>query len=213
MSKTDLKETGGFTPAIDGLVIHYGPITALVFGRIWRYCQMKNGVCTAAVEKIAMDLKISPKTISRRIKILEDDGFIEDLTPNLRNRPHVYQDTGKAEWFDPSLQTQVVENNSDFSDSFEEVTKSESPSSRSVSPTTRTQLPSQSDTESIEDTTKKALIKDEIRKEETEEDFLVRLNRLPKGMSLFHNSYLPPIEPLKPQSTNENTKIDKIKNP
>ena len=96
MSKTILAKTEGFTPLIDKLVWGHGLMTAAVFGKIWRYCQMKNGVCQASIETMASELDIDRATFMRHIKILEKFGYILDHTPKLRNRPHIYSDTGKA---------------------------------------------------------------------------------------------------------------------
>lgn len=96
MSKTILAEVDGFTPLIDDLVKEFGPMRAAVFGRVWRYCQMEDRVCNAAIEKIADGLGISRMTVIRHMESLCADGYLEDLTPGMRNSPHSYRDTGKA---------------------------------------------------------------------------------------------------------------------
>ena len=96
MPKTTLSELTGFTPLPDRLVKRYGIVTASVFGQIWRYCQMKDGICRAAMERIAGELHLSRMTVLRHIKNPVARGFLEDTTPDLRNRPHLYADTGKA---------------------------------------------------------------------------------------------------------------------
>lgn len=96
MSKTVLANVDGFTPIIDSLVQELGLITAAVFGRVWRYCQGENGVCTASMERIAKDLGLGRATVMRHIHILVDNGYLKDLTPDLVKRPHTYADTGKA---------------------------------------------------------------------------------------------------------------------
>lgn len=85
----------GFTPAPDVLIKRYGFVTALVWGRIWRYCQMEEGVCRARLEKIAEEIAVSGRTVIRHIDPLVNDGYLKDLTPDLRNKPHIYVDTGK----------------------------------------------------------------------------------------------------------------------
>ena len=89
-------EIGGFTPIIDAVVSEVGFVPAAVFGVVWRFCQLKDGVCNASLDTIAAKLDISTRTALRHIKALCDAGYIEDTTPELRNRPHVYRDTGKA---------------------------------------------------------------------------------------------------------------------
>ena len=85
----------GFTPVPDALVKEYGYMTALVWGRIWRFCQMSDGVCRAKLEKIADMIGVSERTIIRHSQILCDGGYLFDITPELRNKPHIYADTGK----------------------------------------------------------------------------------------------------------------------
>lgn len=93
---TILTEVKGFTPLIDALVDDVGLIQAAVYGKVWRYCQMKDGVCSASQETIAKELKVSRATVLRHLKELCKKGYLRDTTPNVRNRPHVYADTGKA---------------------------------------------------------------------------------------------------------------------
>lgn len=97
MSRTVLAKVEGFTPVIDSVVKDTGSyMTALVFGRIWRYCQMKDGVCNATLETIAYGLEMSRTTVMNHAKKLVELGYLEDRSPNLRNHPHTYVDTGKA---------------------------------------------------------------------------------------------------------------------
>jgi hypothetical protein len=96
MSKTILAEVDGFTPVIDDLVKEVGLMSAVVFGRVWRYCQMEDQVCKAALESIADSIGVDRVTVMRHVKQLCELGYLDDLTPELRNRPHVYVDTGKA---------------------------------------------------------------------------------------------------------------------
>ena len=96
-SKTVLSKVEGFTPLIDILIKQYnGIVTAAVFGRVWRYCQGTYGECSASLQTIADELGISYATTLRHIKTLCADGYLEDGTPDLRNRPHTYADTGKV---------------------------------------------------------------------------------------------------------------------
>src|SRR3990170_1066420 len=99
MSKTILAEIDGWTPVIDGLAQELGAITALVFGRMWRFCQGEQGICTASLDTIASDLNLDKATIMRHAKRLCENGYLDDLTPSLRNVPHSYADTGKANLF------------------------------------------------------------------------------------------------------------------
>jgi len=85
----------GFTPAPDILIAEYGFVTALVWGRAWRFCQMVDGVCRASIEKLALSLGMSERTIIRHMETLCEGGYLLDTTPDLKNRPHIYADTGK----------------------------------------------------------------------------------------------------------------------
>lgn len=85
----------GVTPTPDVLVNEYGFVTALVWGRVWRYCQMHDGVCRAAIDTIAEGLGMSGRTIIRHLDALCKDGYLFDMTPDLRHKPHIYADTGK----------------------------------------------------------------------------------------------------------------------
>jgi hypothetical protein len=96
MSKTILANVDGFTPIIDSLVEDVGIVAAAVFGRMWRYCQMENGVCHASLGTIADELHLSVRTVIRHSDNLVSKGYLKDMTPNLRNVPHTYADTGKA---------------------------------------------------------------------------------------------------------------------
>jgi len=96
MSKTILSRVNGWTPVINSIVKEVNLMSAVVFGRIWRFCQMEDGVCRAALEKIAEEIGVDRATVMRHAKELCKAGYLKDLTPDLRNRPHVYADTGKA---------------------------------------------------------------------------------------------------------------------
>jgi biotin operon repressor len=96
MSRTILSEVDGFTPIIDEVVKATSLMSAVVFGRIWRFCQMPSGICNASLETISEDIGIDKASVMRHAKILVDKGYLEDLSPDLRNRPHTYKDTGKA---------------------------------------------------------------------------------------------------------------------
>ena len=155
----------GFTPAPDALIKKYGYMTALVWGRIWRYCQMSDGVCRAKIETIAAELGMSDRTIFRHIEPLVEDGYLKDMTPDLRNRPHLYADTGK-------LRIKI----------FIEATMTESQSRLTQSRSTTTQSQSQTDRESDEESIKK-----EIKKKKTTPDFST-LRKIIEGTLTIENA-------------------------
>jgi len=87
----------GYVPVFDALLRKYdNPITPLVFGKMWLYCNMVDRVCRAALATIGGELNIDASTVSRHAERLVADGFLVDLTPELKNRPHVYMDAGKV---------------------------------------------------------------------------------------------------------------------
>lgn len=85
----------GVTAVPDALIQEFGYVTALVWGMVRRYCQMADGVCRAAVGKIGARLGMSERTIIRHLEKLTKNGYLFDMTPDLRNKPHIYADTGK----------------------------------------------------------------------------------------------------------------------
>ena len=90
-----LSEVGGFVPLIDQLVKKYGLTTAAVFGRMWGYCQMSDRACRASQTHIANDLCLCVRSVQYSIIELIEGGYLEDTTPELKNCPHTYRDTGK----------------------------------------------------------------------------------------------------------------------
>jgi len=56
---------------------------------------MRDGVCRASVATLAARLNMDTSTIRRHLKTLTDSGYLQDLTPGLRNRPHIYQPGSK----------------------------------------------------------------------------------------------------------------------
>ena len=89
-TKNFLKKLGNFTPCFDFVTVGYPKETDKVLGKIWRYTQMRDGVCKAGIARIAEELGISYPTVERRIKLLKKEEFIIDLSPELRHHPHTY---------------------------------------------------------------------------------------------------------------------------
>lgn len=82
---------GNWTPVFDSIVKTHGVMGALIYGRMLRYSQMQDGVCKASVETIAKELGINRMTVIRAQERLDAAGLIVDLTPDLRNKPHVHR--------------------------------------------------------------------------------------------------------------------------
>jgi DNA-binding Lrp family transcriptional regulator len=108
-----LSEIKGFTPVIDVLVHELGLMPAVAYGAVWRYCQMEDGVCKASMTKIARRIGVDRATVHRHIKALCEAGYLKDLTPEMRNCPHIYADTGRAKIKGLlAVESSVVESNS-----------------------------------------------------------------------------------------------------
>lgn len=96
MARSILQQVDGFTPVIDVVAQDVGFVTAAVYGVHWRFCQMEDGVSRASMDTIASRLDISAKTARRHTQKLCHKGYLQDLTPNRRNAPHIYRDTGRV---------------------------------------------------------------------------------------------------------------------
>lgn len=70
------------------IINELGPIPAMVFGAIEAYSRMDSGLCYASQARIASRVGIARKTVNEAIPKLEAGGFIKNLTPERRNRPH-----------------------------------------------------------------------------------------------------------------------------
>jgi DNA-binding transcriptional regulator YhcF (GntR family) len=92
--KGSLTEFEGFTPIIDAVVQEVGLMTAIVFGVIYRHCQMNKHVCNASQTTLAEKLGMRRETVNRHIAKLVKLGYIEEVETS--GRTITYQDTGKA---------------------------------------------------------------------------------------------------------------------
>jgi len=91
-----LTEVKGWTPVIDALTKEFSLTTSAVYGVVWRYCQGEDRICRASLETIGEHIGVDKATVMRHIKKLCDAGYLVDLTPELRNVPHIYADAGRA---------------------------------------------------------------------------------------------------------------------
>jgi len=92
--KTVLTEVGGWTPVIDSIVEQHGYMTALVFGAIWRFCQMRNNECTASHDTLAALIGVDRRTILNHANKLVINGYLSEV--KRLGEPSTYRDTGKA---------------------------------------------------------------------------------------------------------------------
>lgn len=89
-----IAEYSGFTIVFDSILKKHGYMTALVFGGVYRYCQMRDGYCTASQTRIGNDLGITRKTVNDHLEILVNDGYLKkEVRPG---ETDMYFDTGKA---------------------------------------------------------------------------------------------------------------------
>jgi len=88
MSKIDKP----FTPVFDDITQNpaLGAMAGLVFGIVWRYCQMKQGVCFASVATISKRSGVSAPTVSKYLKQLVDAGYLVNTTPSVKGISHHY---------------------------------------------------------------------------------------------------------------------------
>lgn len=90
MTDPFLEQCGGWTPAPDVLTQKYGFESAYLWGRLRRLCQLGNGTYTISPEALGKRFGMSRRTVIDRLKAMIKDGYIEDLTPGVRNKAHTY---------------------------------------------------------------------------------------------------------------------------
>lgn len=83
-------ELTNYTPVPDEIAQEFGIIAAAVWGRMWRYAQMSDGVCRASYKMIADNLGITRNTVIKHISTLEQAGLIHDITPDAIKSAHKY---------------------------------------------------------------------------------------------------------------------------
>lgn len=92
MTDSFLEDCGGWTPAPDVLTrnSNYGFEGAYLWGRIRRLCQIGKGSYTISHEELGKRIGMSRRTVIKYLDRLIEDGYIEDLTPGVRNKAHTY---------------------------------------------------------------------------------------------------------------------------
>ena len=88
----DSNEQFTFTPILDILAAQFGLVTAAVYGVVHRHCQMRDGVCRASTRRMAQLLGTTHITVQRHLRILVENGYLEDLTPDRGKKPHIFRD-------------------------------------------------------------------------------------------------------------------------
>ncbi len=97
MSRADNATAGAlFTPAFESIVQELGPTAALVFGAVWRRCQLRDGVCNASLQTMATSVGLNRRTVQKHLKRLVSTAYLEDLTPRVRHVSHRYRVLAKV---------------------------------------------------------------------------------------------------------------------
>ena len=81
-----------FTPILDIIAAQFGLVTAAVYGVVHRHCLMRDGICRASTRRMARLLGTTHITVQRHIRILVENGYLEDLTPDRGKQPHIFRD-------------------------------------------------------------------------------------------------------------------------
>jgi hypothetical protein len=76
MTKMTLKEVGGWYPLIKSLVQQYDRETALVYGVVWGFANMRDTTCWASQQTIADEAGMSVSTVYRKLIVLVDNGYL-----------------------------------------------------------------------------------------------------------------------------------------
>lgn len=116
-------DAGDYTPISHALTKEVGLVCAAVYGLVWRYCQMKEGICRASLKTLGADISIDRATVLRTIEKLCKLGYLVDLTPDRRNAPHTYVLGKTVAQCNTSDNTSVVMRNSSEDESVAERNK------------------------------------------------------------------------------------------
>lgn len=88
---TDINQFGGSTPAPDVIRDDCGIMAAVVFGVVWRFCQMEDGVCRAGQSTIATRAGISNASARTHLKALVKAKYLKSTR---NGQGIIYEDTG-----------------------------------------------------------------------------------------------------------------------
>ncbi len=95
-----------FIPMFDQMVLRYGIMTAAVYGVVWRQCQMGERLCRIPVCRVANVVGANPITVTKSLRRLVEQGWVEDVTPHIGRHPHAYRVTGR---FHTSVELHVID--------------------------------------------------------------------------------------------------------
>lgn len=87
-----------YTPIFDGIaqLDKTNLSDVAVFGTVWRYAQGDLKKCTASPESMADRIGVTHNTVRASLKKLCGLGLIQDLTPDVKYKPHEFIPTDKA---------------------------------------------------------------------------------------------------------------------
>ena len=79
----------GYTPVFDEVVQCIDPLAALVFGKVWRYCQAEDQACYASTCRLGRELGLNPRTVVRKLEELVEANFL--FKESRSGKPSVYR--------------------------------------------------------------------------------------------------------------------------
>ncbi len=83
-----MKLKPGFIPYSTELATKIGSVNALVAAGIWLKWRIQKRVCNAGTRELGRVLALNHTTVSKAIKWLVSEGWVEDLSPDRRGAPH-----------------------------------------------------------------------------------------------------------------------------
>ena len=78
------------TRVFDFVVEELDTISALVYGVVWRHCQMEKGECFAMASTLAQKTGLGESTVRKHLRILRRRGYILCTKPSTQHSPPHY---------------------------------------------------------------------------------------------------------------------------
>ena len=66
-----------------------------IYQLLWHHCLHGDGVCRLSLRTLSLRLGLAPSSIQRHLRLLVQDGYMLDRTPNSHRLPHEYTFSGK----------------------------------------------------------------------------------------------------------------------
>jgi hypothetical protein len=106
--KSNLLVELGYTPLIDPIIDEVGLIGAAVYGIVFRFCQMRDGMCYASHSRLAKNIGVSQRTVIRYLNRLVELGYLKIGATSMRPEGYaptnVYFCTSKIESKIPTIE-------------------------------------------------------------------------------------------------------------